>query len=138
MKKQNLKVGDRVILHLTATRPPLRFVPGMLSTITNVDHFGIDGETRLKNQVTITFDRNVGGHGPGEKNWYVLTDELELLVEAPIRNYVFVGQMNIQGHKVEMTAATADILFDIAEELGGLEQTRLVVSPRSIPTNNLI
>ena len=37
-----------------------------------------------------------------------------------------------------MTAATADILFDIAEELGGHEQTRLVVSPRSIPTNNLI
>jgi len=136
MKKQNLKVGDRVIPHLTTTNPPLRFEPGMLATITNVDHFGIDGSRH--HQVTITFDRNVGGHGPGEKNWYVLTEECELLVEAPIRDYVFVGQMNIQGHKVEMTAATADILFDIADKLGGHEQTRLVVSPRSIPTNDLI
>jgi len=115
MKKQNLKVGDRVIPHLTTTNPPLRYEPGMKATITKDD--GLD--TARQRQVTITFDRNVGGHGPGEKNWYVLTEECELLVEAPIRNYVFVGQMNIQGHKVEMTAATAYILFDIAEELGG-------------------
>ena len=132
MKKQNLKVGDRVIPNLTTTNPPLRYEPGMKATITNVDHFGIDGETRLNKQVTITFDKNVGGHGPGEKNWYVLTDELELLVEVPIRNYVFVGQMNIQGHQVDITAPTSDVLFDIADKLGGQHQTRLVVSRLAI------
>ena len=132
MKKQNLKVGHRVITNLTTTSHPRRYEPGMKATITNVDHFDIDGETWFDKRVTITFDKNVGGHGPGEKNWYVLTDELELLVETPIRNYVFVGQMNIQGHDVDITAPNSDVLFDIADKLGGQHQTRLVVSRLTI------
>jgi len=123
MKNLNLKVGDRVLPNLTTTNPPLRYLTGMKATIT---------AARDNGQVTITFDKNVGGHGPDEKNWYVMIDELELLVETPVRNYVFVGRLQVNGQQVEMTAATADILFDIADKLGGHEETRIEVFPRTL------
>ena len=127
MKKQNLKVGDRVIPNLTTTNPPLRYEPGMKATITRDDSLG-----NRYGQVTITFDKNVGGHGLEEKNWYVMIEELELLVETPVRNYVFVGRLQVNGQQVEITAATADILFDIADKLGGHEETRIEVFPRTL------
>jgi hypothetical protein len=123
MKNLNLKVGDRVLPNLTTTNPPLRYLTGMKATIT---------DARDNGQVTITFDKNVCGHGPDEKNWYVMIDELELLVETPVRNYVFVGRLQVNGKQVEMTAATADILFDIADKLGGHEETRIEVFPRTL------
>jgi len=125
--QHNFKVGDRVIPRLNTTNPPLRYLPGMKGTITKDDSDG-----NLYGRVTITFDKNVGGHGIEEKNWYIMVEELELLVETPVRNYVFVGRLQVNGQQVEMTAATADILFDIADKLGGHEETRIEVFPRTL------
>lgn len=125
--EHNFKVGDRVIPRLNTTNPPLRYLPGMKGTITKDDSDG-----SRYGRVTITFDKNVGGHGLEEKNWYIMVDELELLVETPVRNYVFVGRLIVDGKQVEMTADSSDVLFDIADKLGGHEETRLEVFPRTL------